>query len=159
MNLPPARGSRQRGITMVESLVALVVLSVGMLGIAGLYVSSLKAGRSALIRTQAVNLASDLADRIRANRKGLGAYATAGYGTKGPALKGCLGGDCSPAALAQDDLARWNTQLADTMPSNAAGTIAFKDPVFPAPAVYTITVSWRESGDAADNSCQLVVEL
>ena len=58
-----------RGITMVESLVALVVTSVGMLGIAGLYVTGIKAGRSALLRTQAVNLASDMADRIRANRR------------------------------------------------------------------------------------------
>ena len=55
---------RERGITMVESLVALVILSVGMLGIAGLYVTGIKAGRSALLRTQAVNLASDMADRI-----------------------------------------------------------------------------------------------
>ena len=56
------------GFSIVEALVALVVLSVGMLGIAALYVESLRAGRTAVYRTQAVNLAADMADRIRANR-------------------------------------------------------------------------------------------
>jgi type IV pilus modification protein PilV len=60
--------ARSGGFSIVEALVALVVLSVGMLGIAALYVESLRAGRSAVYHTQAVNLAADMADRIRANR-------------------------------------------------------------------------------------------
>src|SRR6266850_5464120 len=67
---------RARGFSIVEAMVALVVMSVGMLGIAGLYVSSLKAGRTAILRTKAVNMASDLADRIRANRTARNAYDT-----------------------------------------------------------------------------------
>ena len=58
----------QRGFTIVEALVALVVLAVGMLGIASLYVTTLRASGSAMSRMQAINLASDLGDRIRANR-------------------------------------------------------------------------------------------
>ncbi len=54
---------------MVEALVALVVIAVGMLGIAGLYLSSLQASRSAKLRSHAVELASSIADRIRANRE------------------------------------------------------------------------------------------
>ena len=50
-------------------LVALVIFAVGLLGIAALHIESLNAGRTALNRTQAVALASDLADRIRANRE------------------------------------------------------------------------------------------
>ena len=57
----------QRGFSLVEAMVALMVLSIGMLGIAGLYVESLRAGRTAIYRTQAINLASDMAERIRAN--------------------------------------------------------------------------------------------
>ena len=47
---------RQRGVTMIEALVALVVLSLGMLGIATLYLTTLRAARSAITRMQAVNL-------------------------------------------------------------------------------------------------------
>ena len=57
-----------RGFTIVEALVALVVLAVGMLGIASLYVTTLRASGSATSRMQAINLAGDLGDRIRANR-------------------------------------------------------------------------------------------
>ena len=53
---------------MVEVLVALVVLAIGLLGIAALYLNSLQAGRTAVYRTEAINLAADLADRIRMNR-------------------------------------------------------------------------------------------
>jgi type IV pilus assembly protein PilV len=153
------RNRKQRGVTMVESLVALVVLSVGMLGIAGLYISSLKAGRSALVRTQAVALATDLADRIRANRGGLANYATASYGSGGPAIQDCLGKDCTPDVLAQDDLARWRSSIALLMPGNATGSATFTDNADPNPDAYTITVAWRESGDTADSTCILVVEL
>ena len=71
MSLQPrhSRGKApQRGFTLVEAMVALIVLSVGLLGIAALYVETLRASRTSLHRTQAVNLATDLADRMRANR-------------------------------------------------------------------------------------------
>ena len=154
------RQRRQRGITMVESLVALVVLSVGMLGIAGLYISSLKAGRSALVRTQAVALATDLADRIRANRLGLGKYATLPYGTAGPQVKtACLGGDCTPDVLAEDDLGRWRSMITLLMPGGTVGSVTYNDVAAPNPDQYTITLAWRESGDTADSTCIMVVEL
>src|SRR5690606_4205963 len=68
---------RMHGFTLVESLVSLVVLSVGMIGIAALYTQGLGAGRTAQYRSLAVNLVADMADRIRANRLALGAYAGA----------------------------------------------------------------------------------
>ena len=71
------------GFTIVEVLVALVVLSVGMLGIAGLYVVTLQSGGTAIYRTQAVNLASDMADRIRANRNAGVAYQNGAAGGAG----------------------------------------------------------------------------
>src|SRR5690606_1731695 len=66
-----------RGFSLLEAMVALVVLSVGMLGIAALHGQSLAASRTAQLRTQAVNLAGDMADRIRVNRLGAAAYAGA----------------------------------------------------------------------------------
>ena len=73
---------RMSGITMVESLVALVVISVGMLGIAGLYLSSLQSSRSAKLRSYAVELAGSIADKICANRDAAAAYDTSKYGGK-----------------------------------------------------------------------------
>src|SRR5688572_28968217 len=85
---------RDRGFTMVEMLVALVVLSVGMLGVAGLFVVSLRSGGTANSRMQAVNLVSDMTDRIRSNRRAGDVY------TRTEGLdRGCTGGDaadCTP---------------------------------------------------------------
>lgn len=59
---------RQRGTTLIEVLVAIVVLSVGLLGMALLQVTSVQSNHSAYYRSQVTILASDLADRMRANR-------------------------------------------------------------------------------------------
>jgi len=90
---------RMTGVSIVEVLVALVIISVGMLGIAGLYLSSLQAGRSANLRVQALNLASDLADRIRSNREGLGNYEAAADDT-GTEHDECATDRCTPADIA-----------------------------------------------------------
>ena len=97
----PEIRSRIRGFSIVEMLVALVVLSVGMLGIAGLFVYAMQSGTSSIYRTQAVNLAADMADRIRANQQGNVAYAAAA------ADNDCETADCTPAQIAADDLAGW----------------------------------------------------
>lgn len=141
---------RMAGFSIVEALVALVVLAVGMLGIAALYVESLRAGRSAVYRTQAVNLASDMADRIRANRLAGTAYDTATYGGN-PAQQGCVGGaPCNAQQLAQDDLARWldsirNPALPTALPGNANGTVTVNNAMVP--PQYTIQVTWSEPGE------------
>lgn len=64
----PTKRSAINGIGLIEVLVALVILAVGMLGIASLYVTTLQAKITAQSRMQAINLADDMADRIRANR-------------------------------------------------------------------------------------------
>lgn len=153
----PAR-TRSRGITLVESLVALLVLSVGMLGIAALFVSSVRFNRTALLRTQAVNLVSDMTDRIRANVSARAAYALASYGGA-PALQDCAptpdaaGSNCTIAQLAQDDLARWVDAVTATLPAPGGNTPATVVEYAPAaaggPERYTVQVSWLEPGEAA----------
>ena len=151
-----APGRAQRGISLVEALVALLVLSVGMLGIAGLFVESVRGSRSALLRTQAVNLVSDLAERIRANATAREAYALETYGGS-PAESGCAptaedaGNNCTPAELAQDDLARWIAAVRANMPAMTnpqdAIDVRYVAPANPDdPERYTIRVSWREPG-------------
>jgi type IV pilus assembly protein PilV len=140
------------GFTIVEVLVALVVLSVGMLGIAGLYVVTLQSGGTAIYRTQAVNLAADMADRIRANRNAGLAYAAGAAGSL--ACTGAGAVDCSPADLAGDDVLQWNTEIAAALPAGA-GDIQVDTAV--TPAVYTITVTWSEPGQADESSYTMTV--
>lgn len=149
---------RQRGISIVEALVALVVISVGMLGIAGLYLSSLQASRSAKLRAAAVELTGSLADRIRANRDAATAYNTAAYGGA-PATQSCDTARCTAAALAQDDLARWLTDLRAGLPGGAAvtGTVVVTDRARPLSDNYLITVTWKESD--ADINYNYVLSL
>tara|TARA_Y100001934_G_C12174415_1_gene688262 strand:+ start:59 stop:547 length:489 start_codon:yes stop_codon:yes gene_type:complete len=59
------------GFSLLEVLIALVVLSVGLLGLAALQANGLRGSSSAFQRNQAVLMASDMADRMRANRAGL----------------------------------------------------------------------------------------
>ena len=108
----------QRGFTLVEAMVSLVVLSVGMIGIAALFATGLSAGRTAQFRTQAVNLIADLADRIRANRVGQVAYAGAAANNNCMPLDGTAGGAvaCAPALMAAHDLFSWDQQVQQVLP-------------------------------------------
>ena len=142
---------RQRGISMVESLVALVVIAVGMLGIAGLYLSSMQASRSAKLRSFAVELAGSIAARIRANREAGIAYNTEAYGGE-PEEHPCDEARCSPANMAEDDLAKWLLDLRATLPGAEAvnGTVTVTDRANPESDNYVITVTWREANSDID---------
>ena len=131
---------KQAGFTLVEVLVALVVVSVGMLGIAGLYVHGLQAGRTAMFSHQAVTLAGDVADRIRANPRAGEAYAGAGTDNK------CVAGgvDCNEAEMAAHDIFAWTQQAQNSLPN---GTIQVQINNATVPPEYTITVGWTEPGE------------
>lgn len=129
---------KQHGFGLIESLVALVVVSVGMIGIAALYGQGLGATRTALYRTQAVNLASDMADRIRLNRiAGAGYNVAAADNNCGPG-----GVTCTPAQMAAHDLFVWGNELATQLPAGV-GTVVFAAGF---PPTYTIRVTWQEVG-------------
>lgn len=132
----------QSGFTLIEAMVSLVVLSVGMIGIAALYAQGLGASRTAQSRTLAINLVGDMADRIRANRLAQGAYAG------GPANNGCdpqTGGgvDCTPAQMAAHDLFNFNQQIQQLLP-NGQWQIQFNPAALP--PSYLISVTWDEVG-------------
>lgn len=137
----------ESGFTMVEVLVALVVLAIGLLGIAALYLNSLQAGRTAIYRTQAVNLVADLADRIRANRTATAAYGIVftGASVDVPACYTTAG--CTPGALAASDLSRWKADITQLLP-NGQGQVVVIPLVGPGePTSYVITVQWAEVGE------------
>jgi type IV pilus assembly protein PilV len=128
--------NKEQGFGLVEALVALVVISVGMIGIAALYGQGLSASRTAFYRTQAVYLASDLADRIRGNRRGGMNYT--GVGADNDCDEGV---DCTPAEMAQHDVDAWRAQVAAVLPGPGVGTVV---PTGTTPPTYTITVQWQE---------------
>lgn len=77
VNSPKHRASRQVGVGLIEVLVSLLVLSIGLLGLAALQAQSLRFTTDAYLRSQATVLASDIIDRIRANRDNVAAYVAA----------------------------------------------------------------------------------
>jgi type IV pilus assembly protein PilV len=141
---------RVSGFTLIEVLIAMVILSVGMLGIAGLYVTSMQAGRTSILRHNAVTLAGDIADRIRANPRAGPAYALAG------ANNNCVDGgvDCTLGQMAAHDIFLWDQQAANTMP-NGTVNIVFNNGV--APPTYQITVAWTEPGEILNYSITIPV--
>ncbi len=141
---------RQRGFNLVEVLIALIIMSVGMLGIAGLYVQSLQAGRTSMFRHNAITLAGDVADRIRANPRALAAYAGAGNDN------GCVAGtkNCTPAEMAGNDILLWEQQADDTLPAGDV-TITFDDTV--TPPEYQISVTWDEPGSTENYTVTIPV--
>src|SRR5690242_17300973 len=104
---------RVRGMTLIEVLVSLVVISVGLLGVAALQLTSLRNSQGSYLRTQATALADDILDRMRANRtvalptSGASPYVTA----IGTAIT--LG---STPTQAERDLYDWKQSLKNSLP-------------------------------------------
>ena len=141
-----------QGFTMIEVLVAVVILAVGILGVAGLQGTSLRNTHSAHLRTQATSIARDMVERIRSNRDfalasadnyHVALSATASSGTD------CANGPCTATELATYDKNQW-LQALDSLPYGN-GTVT----VNPANRSATITVMWDNdrTGATAGTSC------
>ncbi len=126
---------RVRGFTLIEVLVALLVLSIGLLGVAALQLTSLRSNHSSSLRSQATLLAYDIVDRMRANQTA----ATAG------SYDIALAGTSAGGTVALDDLVRWKQNLTNTLPAGQ-GAVA-RTGVGPA-TKFTITVQWDDSRGA-----------
>lgn len=121
---------RQKGFTLLEVLVAMLILSIGLLGLAGLMASSLRNNHSAYYRSQATWLAYDVIDRMRTNRPNAAAYVV-GIG----AASGAVG-------MAGTDITDWKAMIANTLPEGD-GSVA----VVAAGEARTVTVDiqWNDA--------------
>jgi len=114
-----------RGFTLLEVLIAVLILAIGLLGLAKLQVLGLHANQSANLRTEATLLAYDIADRMRANRAAYrdasGHYIDLPGGTtsKQCAYNGSVQ-DCTSTEMAQFDLAAWRAQVTSALPGGVA---------------------------------------
>lgn len=148
---------RQQGLSLIEILISLVVLSVGLLGVAGMQATGMRNNHSSYTKTQASALAMDMADRIRANPGAAAAYV--GLDTNvpttfpAPTAPGCITSvtNCTPAQIAAYDKYSWSQPIINTtapLLSEGRATITR------AGAVFTITLFWREPGyDGVRNNC------
>ena len=127
------------GMTLVEVLVTLVIISVGLLGLAALQLTSLKGNQEAYVRSQASTLAGFILDRMRANPQGFrdDEYVVA------------LNGTGTAGTTSGNDLAAWQNEINRLLPGgaiNAAGSIAYDTTT---PRIVTITIQWSERQDEA----------
>jgi type IV pilus assembly protein PilV len=99
----------QRGVSLVESMIALVVISIGLLGIAALQITSMKQNATALNHSQAVWMAYNMADRIRSNINQFVAYSTVDTSSASP--QDCMTGACNTTQMVLSDAADWKTQV------------------------------------------------
>ena len=145
--------SRARGFSLLELLVTLVVLSIGLLGIGLMQTTNLGLTKTAYSRTQAMLLASDIADRIRANENSAASYVTTSASTV--STPGCIAGStCLGPALAASDIKDWSNRIISEFPSGT-GTILNSGSTPAACAGYTPTavasgfmrvlIQWGES--------------
>ncbi|MEM6710377.1 MAG: type IV pilus modification protein PilV [Pseudomonadota bacterium] len=102
------------GFSMIELLVAVLVMGIGVLGITGLQMVSLQNNRAALLRAEATQLAYDMMDRVRANPSGAlpgGAYDGLDIGDAPAGGADCVAGGCAEAAMVTFDQDTWKCQL------------------------------------------------
>jgi len=156
------RAKHARGVSIVEALIALIILSVGMLGIASLYLESVRSNRTALVRTNAVFLVNDLADRIRGNRTAKTAYAVTKAAVPPTGTDCAASTNCTPAQLASFDLKRWHDAVLDRLPDGPNGQVPEIEVVYTAgtsgnPDSYVIRTYWYEPGSTTALSTQLEV--
>ena len=150
------------GFTLIEVLIAMLILAFGLLGLAGLQTTGLRNNLSAYNRSQATQLAYDIADRMRANVADAGTLGASVYTTVAPGNAAAQGSctevanACSAAQMAQQDLFEWNQNLTNILPGGQ-GTIAV------AASLFTITVNWDDDRDgnidANDPDFQMIFQL
>lgn len=143
----------QSGFTLIEALIAILVFSVGLIGMAGLMLVSVRTNHSAYLRTQATFLAESLADRVRSNRSRIADYSTT-YDAGTVGADPCTGGlVCVPETLAARDIAVWSQQLVQFLPNptavlNCDGNLigsAAQAAIAPFNGLCTLTIEWDEA--------------
>ena len=156
-SVSPAR--RQHGFSMIEVLVTLLIISLALLGTAGLQAYSMRLNQGGQFRTLAVFLVADLAERMEANKAGAvaGSYVLANGNVPNLVSTACVDGACVPVNLATFDLSLWQNAIAASLPQ---GSWTVAQTVAGNPSTYTITVGWvdrrSDPGNAVfDASSQL----
>lgn len=139
--------SRQRGITLIESLVAIVISALGILGILGVQMRTLTDTQTTVRRAQAIRLIEDLSERMKVNPNALSdlqAY-TSGFSNQ-PAAGDCQTQACSHTQLTAYDLGTWKQSVSNTLPLGQANIfLASGESVDANRRQIGVMISWREN--------------
>ena len=162
-------GQQQRGFSLLEMLVALVIFSIGLLAVAGLQTVSKQANYESLQRTTASQIANGLLEDIRMNGDAINIYRTTdaiGGGSYGgePAPSCAIGSECNSAQKAAHDLWFWEQVLDGNMETNGGAgtgglmlpTLCVTGPAVGGPGIYQVTIAWRGSAsivNSVNNPC------
>lgn len=150
----------QGGIAMLEVLIAVIVISFGLLGLAGLQITGVRSNHQAYMRSIATQQAQDIADRMRANQVGLSAAAydaISGTYTANTCISSTSG--CTSAELAQQDARLWKANLASMLPSGTGVVCLDGTPDDGTPAAtacdgsgaqLAIKIWWNENKDSSN---------
>ncbi|AGA87861.1 type IV pilus modification protein PilV [Stutzerimonas stutzeri] len=141
----------QRGATLIEVLVAMLILSVGLLGLASMQMTALQSNQSAYYRSQATVLAYDIIDRMRANR----ADALNGVYDIAIQNQACKPDLAASGTLAKRDVAEWLNSISCLLSADARGSVVRDGRLF------TISIEWNDNRgrieDAADDDRETFV--
>jgi type IV pilus modification protein PilV len=138
---------KQQGFTMLEALLTLFVLTVGILGVAGLQMRAMSSGGVAMQRTVAMMKTQEMIDRIRVNSANIATYA--GTVTFSAPVTGVAAG--SPQAAV--DMFMWRTDIAALLPNSAATPITTTINIAAgaaaaSPSTIDVLISWTEKSQA-----------
>jgi type IV pilus assembly protein PilV len=151
-----------RGFTMIELLVSVVIMSVGVLGMAGLQMLSMQQNRSALLQGEATQLVNDILDRMRANPDT--SYDGVDIGDDPVVTDSCIGNTCTENEMKDFDVAQWlcainsvdesdgsTHTVCDTfgitgsLPLGSGSVVLTGD-------IYEVTVQWSDSQKVSDSA-------
>ncbi|MFI8717838.1 type IV pilus modification protein PilV [Stenotrophomonas sp. NPDC077464] len=128
---------RQRGFSLLEVLVAVVVLAFGLLGFALLQTMNVRYVQSANYRTQATNLAYDLTEQMRSNRHSSEWYSNATFASGSKTAAGVCARPINTVTVEQN-IARWQCQVVKALGDNAAANVVVAN------GVATVEISWAD---------------
>lgn len=130
----------QQGVSLIESMIALLVISIGLLGIAAMQITAMRMNTSALNHSQSVWIAYDMADRIRANYAQFDNYSA--IDTNNTYTQDCMTSSCNSAEMITADAAAWSA-LIQNLPAGR-GLVSS-----PAANELLIRVMWDDEGTGA----------
>ena len=137
------------GYILIEALITVLIFAIGLLGVVGLQAVALSSSSISNMRTEATVLATDMADRMRANRGAADGTPDAGYDDPAPDANACRSiyaaavegapAACTPEELAADDMSDWLDQVQQSLPAGEG--------------VVCIDSTPDDGDDAADPDC------
>jgi type IV pilus assembly protein PilV len=138
---------KARGITLVESMIGIIILSLGLLGAWAMLLSGLRSHGDALYRSAATHLLRDMADRIRANPAAGSLYDTRQERSAPAPCEDAAA--CDAAQTAAADIAWFTTTASASFPAEGLATnIAYEPAIGPASTDrYSLVLKWRGPRD------------